>query len=241
MTLKTGWVVFLDSGLSIAGRRGPARIGTSPGRKPRNLPSVSPIWRPRYEFFRRSGRKNKFERHAKPLLTYSNPISGTSSEKRLRLDASRSSEMIGAIFDFRSEDKLDSEFHSLSLHGIVATRDGKHSGNPEQPGIEFRPVPNAPAACGERVGAGEADARKLIRGFTVRIGSSGTGSGELRMLTQPIYRYASPENDVHRGSDHVFVSRGPILKRSYSSRRPGKKPRLAICLRRMTSVEFRGT
>src|SRR6516165_2050162 len=73
----------------------------------------------RYEFFADASRKLKFERFPKSLLTYSNPIRGEVYGSVFVWTRFDRPVVIGAIFDFRSEDKFDSELHVLSPRGIV--------------------------------------------------------------------------------------------------------------------------
>jgi hypothetical protein len=194
----------------------------------------------RYEFFADQDRKIKFERHAKPLLTYSNPIRGDVLGNVFVWTHLGRPEMIGAIFDFRSEDKFDSEFHSLSQHAVVATRDGRPFWNPERPGIEFRPVPSAPQPA-DSASARARQMRELIRGFSVDRDHPEQGQGPLRMLTQPIFRYASPETEGIEGAIFVFVE-GTDPEAFVLLEATGKEnPVWQFAFARMNIVEFRGS
>jgi len=193
MTLKTGWVVFLNSGLSIAWSPRTSPHRTSPGRSA-NLPSVSPIWGPATSSSPiRTGKPNLSA--TQTALDVFEPDRGTSSE------TSSSGRIAGRSGidrrDLRTPSKTNhSEFHSLSLHGTWRPATENHFWIiAEQPGIGFRPVRMLRSLRRTRPARARADARTDSR-VIVRSGSSGQGQGELRMLTQPIYRYASPENDV---------------------------------------------
>jgi hypothetical protein len=238
MSLRTGLTtaVLLAGGLLLADDQAP------PERSENSRESIQRVvdLAARYEFFADQDRKIKFERHAKPILTYSNPIRGDVLGNVFVWTHDGRPAMIGAIFDFRSEDKFDSEFHSLSRRGVVATRDGKPFWNPEQPGIAFQPVPAAPPPE-ETASVRARQMRELIRGFSVERDHPEQGQGPLRMLTQPIYRYTSPETEVSEGAVFVFVE-GTDPEAFVLLEAIGKeKPVWQFAFARMNIVEFRGS
>src|SRR6267154_77080 len=66
-----------------------------------------------YEFFADRDRQTKFELQPKPLLAYSNPVRGDVHGNVFVWTRNGRPEVVGAFFDFRSENKLDSELHTL--------------------------------------------------------------------------------------------------------------------------------
>ncbi|MDR3632555.1 MAG: hypothetical protein P4L84_01895 [Isosphaeraceae bacterium] len=158
----------------------------------------------RYEFFAGEDRRKRFEFQPKPLLTYTNPIRGEVFGNVFVWTWEGRPEVIGAVFDFRSENKLDSELHTMARGGVVGLRDGTEFWNPDRPGIDFRPVPGASAPASSSAGRLR-QMRDLARDFTVERDHPEQGKGSMRLLPQPIYRYASPGADVVDGALFVFV------------------------------------
>src|SRR5215471_2678205 len=102
----------------------------------------------KYEFYGDSARRLKYEFHEKPLLTYSNPVRGEVFGNVFVWTRKGRPEVLGAIFDFRSEHGMDSELHVLANGETVGVRDGTPFLSPARAGVEFVPVPQAdrPAA-----------------------------------------------------------------------------------------------
>src|SRR5262245_12130167 len=97
-------------------------------------------------------------------------------------------------------------FHSLSEHPITARFDGQLVWSPRRAGVTFRPVEGV-AAPAETPWRRLAQMRELAHDFSV------TGvypryespRRTLRMLSQPVYRYASPER-VLDGAIFVYTA-----------------------------------
>src|SRR5260370_21195212 len=67
----------------------------------------------KYEFYADGQQRTKLELQSQPVLTYSNPVQGeVYGNVYVWTDHGRP-KVVGAIFDFRSEDRMDSEFHFL--------------------------------------------------------------------------------------------------------------------------------
>src|SRR5262245_105188 len=84
----------------------------------------------RYEFFVGSDRQTKLELQSKPLLNYSNPVRGDVYGNVFVWTRKGRPEVVGAFFDFRSENKLDSELHVLATAGVAGWRDGREFWSP---------------------------------------------------------------------------------------------------------------
>ena len=90
----------------------------------------------------------------------------------------------------------------------VAWRDGPPFRSTE-PGISFRPVPDAPAVAGGSAQR-KRQARELVRGFTARIllDPGKKMSDELRLLTTPIFEYSDPKTKEFQGAVFGFATNG---------------------------------
>jgi hypothetical protein len=158
----------------------------------------------RYEFYADAGRKAKCERHPKPLLAYTNPVRGQVYGKVYVWTHQGRPEVIGALFDLRTQGTCFSELHTLARPGVVACRDGKEFWKPSAAGVQFRAVPGAPAPAAtarERL----LQMRELSRGFSVEREHPEHGKEAMRMMAHPIFRYDSPPTGTLDGAVFVFV------------------------------------
>jgi len=158
----------------------------------------------KYEFFASSDRKVAYTLRPKPLLSYSNPVRGDVYGNVFVWTLAGRPEVVAAVFDFRSEDKLDTELHLLSRAGSIGVRDGDLFWQPTSAGVQFRPVPEAPRVAQtttERL----RQMRTLAREFTVERNHPEQGKERLRQLPQPIYRYESATDSDPDGAMFVFV------------------------------------
>jgi hypothetical protein len=97
------------------------------------------------------------------------------------------------------------ELHSLSEQPIAADWREARAWSTQQPGIERKPVPEAPQPAATAP-ARLTQMRALARGFTARIAKSQrVDEQELRLLPQPLYRYTSPEAQVLEGGLFTLV------------------------------------
>jgi hypothetical protein len=191
----------------------------------------------RYEFFAKQDQKTRFDLHPQPLLAYDNPIRGEVYGNIFVWTHHGRPEVVGAIFDFKSEGKFDSELHTLSRGGIQASRDGKPFWNPASPGVEFRKLPGA-AAPAASAAARLRQMRELARGFTVERNHPEQGKGEMRLLTQPIYRYSSAESHVLDGAMFVFAEATDPEAYLLLEATGEERPVWQFALARMNIVEF---
>ncbi|VTR96181.1 Uncharacterized protein OS=Planctomyces maris DSM 8797 GN=PM8797T_23941 PE=4 SV=1 [Gemmata massiliana] len=192
-----------------------------------------------YEFFTDAGLKTKFERQPKPLLKYTNPVRGEVYGNVFVWTHQGRPEVIGAVFDYRSERTLYSEMHTLARGGVVARRDGKEFWKPSEAGAKFRAVPGAPVPA-DTDKARLLQMRELARGFAVERKHPEHGKEAMRMMAHPIFRYDSPQTKTLDGAIFVFVDETTdpevylLLEAS-----GGDKPTWQFALARMNIVEFR--
>lgn len=96
------------------------------------------------------------------------------------------------------------EFQSLSTGGLSASREGAAAWNVAEPGVAMQPLLDVPPpgdAAPERLRQMRAAAKLLRAEETNREGEV----FQLRLLTQPIYRYDKPSGEVIDGALFAFV------------------------------------
>jgi hypothetical protein len=95
------------------------------------------------------------------------------------------------------------EFQSLSERPIRARRGETDVWRPDATGVEWRTLPDAPAPASVEA-LRLTQMRQQARRFSAAI-RDGTGRRQLRLLAQPVYRYACPEEHVLDGALFVFA------------------------------------
>ncbi|MEZ5943839.1 MAG: hypothetical protein R3C18_20780 [Planctomycetaceae bacterium] len=98
--------------------------------------------------------------------------------------------------------KVAHEFHSVTNEPLTATIDGSVVWNPRTKGINFKPVPDAPAVAPTKP-LRTAQLRRLSLEFT-GYHSRGKGEAELWMVQTPIYRYPERPDSDEDGALFVF-------------------------------------
>jgi hypothetical protein len=149
-------------------------------------------------------------------------------------------EVIGTVFDFRTEGTCYTELHSLARPGVVAARDGKAFWKPAKPGVAFQPVPGAPAPA-DTPAARLRQMREMSRDFAVEREHPEHGKEAMRLLTQPIFRYDSPQTKTLDGAVFAFVDATTDPEAFLLLEASGDKPAWRFALARMNIVEFRAS
>lgn len=175
----------------------------------------------------------------KPLLTWSNPVLGSFHGSVFLWTAKGRPEVVASIYKkyVPLPLHLGIEFHSLTDGPATAERDGHADWSPDRGGVEFQPVPGAPATAATPAGrlrqmralAGDFSATKTDRKAVGR---------PLRLLTQPIYRYETADHS-ETGALFAFVEgTDPEVFLLIEARAGDKGPAWQFALARMNSVEF---
>jgi hypothetical protein len=192
----------------------------------------------RYAFFADADLKTKFERHDKPLLKYTNPVRGSVLGNVFVWTHQGRPEVIGAVFDLRTEGSCYTELHTLARSEVVAVRDGKAFWKPAKPGVAFQPVPGAPAPADTPL-ARLRQMREMSRDFAVEREHPEHGKEAMRLLTQPIFRYDSPPTKTLDGAVFAFADATTDPEAFLLLEASGEKPTWQFALARMNIVEFR--
>jgi hypothetical protein len=190
-----------------------------------------------YEFYGDAQLKTKLDMDAKPLLVYSNPVRGEVYGNIFVWTLRGRPALIGAFFDHRSEERLTSELHMLSKAGFVGRRGGETFWSPQRPGVAFEPVEDAPAPAASEAGRGR-QMRDLAKRFTVERDHPEQGKGEVRLLTQPIYRYSAKPDGIVDGAIFAFVEGTDPETFLLLEAAPADKPQWRFAFARMNIVPF---
>jgi len=190
-----------------------------------------------YEFYSDASRGTKLTLEDKPVLTYSNPVRGDVYGDVFVWTHEGRPEVVAAIFDYRTNKWIDSELHMLAGRETVGVRDDRIFWQPEKPGTRFQPIPAA-AAPAETAAKRLSQMRTMAREFSVQRNHPEQGKDALRMLPQPIFRYASPALNIVDGAMFVFVE-GTDPEAYLLIEAAGKeKPAWQFAFARMNVVEF---
>jgi hypothetical protein len=98
---------------------------------------------------------------------------------------------------------METEIHSLSTGLPLMSHEGKVVWEPERPGVEWKPMPDA-ARPGSTAAARLTQMRSMAAQFAVT-GVYGGMKEDLRLLTAPIYRYTSEKQGVTDGAIFAFA------------------------------------
>jgi hypothetical protein len=178
-----------------------------------------------YTIYRDSTRKEKAVLRRDPVYTWTNPIQSGEQDGHVFVWTCRGrAEVIGTIFStpHTGPRRLIHELHSLSTTVLDVERDGPNGWKPLRPGIEPKPIPDAPSparSAPQRL----AQMRALTREFAASAVDYQGRRWELRLLPQPLYRFESTDPDVLDGAVFAMVSSAgtdPELIMVLEARRP---------------------
>lgn len=144
-----------------------------------------------------------------PILRWTNPAAGRMNGEIFLWTADGRPEAVMSLYKVWEPDwGFAGELHSLSSTKLVAERDKTLVWKCDKPGITPRDVPDAPAVA-ETAPKRLQQMRAMAQDFSAMlIDSRNNAKGEvqsLRLLTQPVHRYASPGSDVVDGALYAFV------------------------------------
>lgn len=96
------------------------------------------------------------------------------------------------------------DFTSLAASPVRAERDGASIWKPSGPGVEYKPIPDAPKPA-QTAAQRTRQLNQLAQGFRASDAFKQKGWSELRLLPKPIVRYGSEKSDVLDGALFAFV------------------------------------
>jgi hypothetical protein len=132
------------------------------------------------------------------------------------------------------------EVHSLSTEPLVGILGKKEVWKSSRPGVEHKIVPSA-AAPAESAAARLFQMRTMSSGFVVEETDRDDNSKQrMRLLTQPVFRYASKAEHVTDGAMFAFVQgTDPEVLLLLEAQETMSGPVWHFALARMNSSEFR--
>lgn len=140
-----------------------------------------------------------------PVLRWSNPNVGEIHGNVFLWTAGQRPVAIGSLFKwFSPHTHTSHEFMSLTEQKLTAAYDEKEVWVTKQPGLAFVPLKGAEAPA-DSVTRRLAQMRQLARRFTGHETTREGENHELRLLSQPIYRYEAPKEKVVSGGVFSFV------------------------------------
>jgi hypothetical protein len=191
--------------------------------------------------FRLEGSDRPLKLQPEPILKWSNPVIGTIyGDVFVWTDQGRP-EAVASIYKFYSpRTHRANEFHSLSLGKLTAERDGTAAWTPDRPGLQLKPITDAPAPA-DSAPIRLRQMRALAQEFTARQTDREGVDRDMRLLAQPIYRYENTKGDLIDGGLFVFVlGTDPEVFLVIEARRPpGGAPEWRFGATRMNSINLR--
>jgi len=140
-----------------------------------------------------------------PILKWSNPVVGSIYGDVFIWTENGRPEAVASIYKFYSPlTHRANEFHSLALDKLTGERGGVRVWTPSRPGLELKPIPGAPVPA-DSAAARLRQMRTLAEEFTGRQTTRQRFERDMRLLTQPIYRYENTKGDLIDGGLFVFV------------------------------------
>src|SRR5262245_29854678 len=190
----------------------------------------------KYEFTSGAG-PVRAELMPEPVLRWSNPTVGEIHGYVFLWTVSGRPAVVSTIFKwFSPHTHMSHEFHSLSEQAVRGKYEGAEKWVVEKPGVRFVawPEPPPPAAgIAQRL----SQMRDFLRACTVTKRERDGNLTEMRLLTQPIYRYEAPRPGPLDGALFVFVQgTDPELFLLLEDREVNGKPQWQYAPARMNSV-----
>ena len=152
----------------------------------------------------RTGASRPAQLVKEPVLRWSNPAVGEIYGNVFLWTVDTRPLAVGSLFKWFSPHKHTShEFQSLTEEKLTAKFDGREVWTTKDPGLKFVPLAaEAPADTGaHRL----SQMRQLARRFTGHLVTREGEQHELRLLTQPVYRYAAANEGVLDGGLFALV------------------------------------
>jgi hypothetical protein len=146
-----------------------------------------------------------FKFHETAAMRFSNPVSGTIDGALYVWTNHGRPQALLKLFTFNNN-SYSHAWLSLSENKLVAERDGKVIWSPTEPGIKFRETPGAPMPA-ETAAERFRQMKTLSARFSATYTATHLGSKpfELRILTQPLLRYETDDDDRADGALFGYV------------------------------------
>lgn len=176
---------------------------------------------------------------AEPVLRWSNPAAGEIHGNVFLWTINSRPVVVGSLYQwFSPHTHLSHEFQSLSEENVSAEYEGKEVWTTSEPGLKFQDLADAPLPAGsapQRL----LQMKKLSKSFTATKTERDGNQSELRLLTQPVYRYAAEKEGLIDGALFTFVQgTDPEVFLLLEARKQEDKAVWQFAATRMNSVKF---
>lgn len=174
-----------------------------------------------------------------PILRWSNPAAGEIHGNVFVWTAAGRPAAVASIYKwFAPHTHMSHEFHSFALVPLRARYSGAEVWTTSAPGVKFVPLAEAPspaASAPQRL----LQMRQLAKDFFATKKDRDGSVSELRLLTQPIYRYQAASQQLLDGALFVFVQgTDPEVFLLLEARGPAGNEQWTFAAARMNSVAF---
>jgi hypothetical protein len=141
-----------------------------------------------------------------PVLRWTNPVSTVPDGVLfLWVGPEGRPELAAQVFiAARTTDLWLHEFQSLSMESLTVARDSKVTWHPQKPGIEMKPVEDAPAPAESAVQR-LSQMRTIAQSLQAADDFEGKSRWELRLLVKPLHRYGKPNTDILDGALFTYA------------------------------------
>ena len=189
--------------------------------------------------FELEGSKARPQLRSEPLLRWSNPSVGEIHGNVFLWTVNERPAAIGSLFKwFTPHTHMSHEFHSLAELPLSAKYDDKEVWRTKAGGVSFTALPAAPAPAGSAAQR-LLQMKRFAKDFAATKLERDGNKQEMRLLPQPIYRYASPQEKVQDGGLFVLVQgTDPEVFLLLEARGEPEAPRWMFAPARMNGVGF---
>jgi hypothetical protein len=187
-----------------------SKPATAEQKKVKRLLALSQSEAARYTIFRDSARQEKLELQKEPVYVWTNVVRNGGQNGAVFVWTYRGRpEVVGSFHSNAANDEpekraITHEFHSLSPEILFPEREGPHRWQPKS-GLGSTPVPDAPAPANsprQRM----IQMREIVRKFSAHSIDLDKQTWQLRVLTEPLFRYKSTDPKVIDGALFAFVT-----------------------------------
>jgi len=176
---------------------------------------------------------------ADPVLRWSNPAVGEIHGNVFLWTIDTRPVVVASLYQwFSPHTHMSHEFHSLAQTRLRAKYEDNEVWTTREAGVTFLPLPEAPvpaSSAPQRL----LQMRKFAKGFSATKKERDGALSELRLLPQPIYRYAAEKEGLLDGALFTFVQgTDPEVFLLLEARGENKKSEWFFAATRMNGVGF---
>jgi hypothetical protein len=236
-------LIFLSPFVLAADEKAPAQPGNEQIEKDRAAEALELCRRGarEYRLCLDDARQTELELKPEPLLRWSNPAVGSIHGVVFVWTNKGRPAAIASIFKwFEPNRHMAFEVHSLSETPLLGILGKQPVWNSSRAGVQFKPVPGAPAPA-ETAAGRLTQMRSISKDFIVEKTDRDDGSKQqMRLLTQPIFRYQSESAHISDGAIFAFVQgTDPEVLLLLEAREENGGASWHYALARMNSTVFR--